>query len=178
MIKSLSVWWDDALVGGIQIDEHGDLAFIYASGWLADPQKPAVSISLPKRPEPFGRRETRPFFAGLLPEEGQRDDLQIQPQGGQHGQGPAQLNRRLAPLQLHKEAQSHPGSGGKLVLPQPHTLSRAANGFADVRGGHYQLSRSGNFYDSLVQESRNALIGIVLGLCRRTYTKNPDREIM
>ena len=73
MIKSLSVWWDDALVGGIQIDEHGDLAFIYASGWLADPQKPAVSISLPKRPEPFGRRETRPFFAGLLPEEGQRD---------------------------------------------------------------------------------------------------------
>ncbi|HEY5409826.1 MAG TPA: type II toxin-antitoxin system HipA family toxin [Caulobacteraceae bacterium] len=73
MIKALSVWWEGALVGPLQIDQHGDLAFSYAAEWLADPHKPAVSISLPKRPEPFNRRETRPFFAGLLPEEGQRD---------------------------------------------------------------------------------------------------------
>lgn len=73
MIKSLCVWWEGALVGALQIDEHGDLAFAYDVGWLADPQAPAVSFSLPKRAEPFNRRETRPFFAGLLPEEGQRD---------------------------------------------------------------------------------------------------------
>jgi serine/threonine-protein kinase HipA len=73
MIKSLCVWWGGDLAGALQIDEHGDLAFTYAADWLADPQKLAVSISLPKRPEPFNRRETRPFFAGLLPEEGQRD---------------------------------------------------------------------------------------------------------
>lgn len=73
MIKSLSVWWDGARVGALQIDEHGDLAFTYATDWLADPERLAVSISLPKRAEPFGRRETRPFFAGLLPEEGQRE---------------------------------------------------------------------------------------------------------
>lgn len=72
MIKSLSVWWDGAVVGALQIDEHGDLAFTYDAAWLTDPAKRAVSISLPKRPEPFNRRETRPFFAGLLPEEGQR----------------------------------------------------------------------------------------------------------
>ncbi len=73
MTKSLTVWWDGAVVGSLQIDEHGDLAFIYDTRWLADLSKPAISISLPKRPEPFTRRETRPFFAGLLPEEGQRE---------------------------------------------------------------------------------------------------------
>jgi serine/threonine-protein kinase HipA len=73
MIKSLSVWWDGAVVGALQIDEHGDLAFTYDGAWLADPAKRAVSISLPKRAEPFNRRETRPFFAGLLPDEGQRE---------------------------------------------------------------------------------------------------------
>lgn len=73
MIKSLSVWWDEAVAGALQIDEHGDLAFIYDAAWLADPAKRAVSISLPKRAEVFNRRETRPFFAGLLPDEGQRE---------------------------------------------------------------------------------------------------------
>lgn len=73
MIKSLSVWWDGAVVGTLQIDEHGDLAFTYAPAWVADPAARAISLSLPKRDEPFSRRETRPFFAGLLPEEGQRE---------------------------------------------------------------------------------------------------------
>jgi serine/threonine-protein kinase HipA len=73
MIKSLSVWWDAAVVGALQIDEHGDLAFTYDAAWLADPAARAISISLPKREAPFNRRETRPFFAGLLPDEGQRE---------------------------------------------------------------------------------------------------------
>jgi serine/threonine-protein kinase HipA len=73
MIKSLCVWWDGAVVGALQIDEHGDLAFRYDAAWLADPAKRAISISLPKRAEAFNRRETRPFFAGLLPDEGQRE---------------------------------------------------------------------------------------------------------
>jgi serine/threonine-protein kinase HipA len=73
MIKSLSVWWDGAVVGALQIDEHGDLAFGYDAAWLDDPAARAISISLPKRAEPFNRRETRPFFAGLLPDEGQRE---------------------------------------------------------------------------------------------------------
>lgn len=73
MIKSLSVWWDDAVAGALQIDEHGDLGFVYDADWLADPAARAISVSLPKRPEPFNRREARPFFAGLLPDEGQRE---------------------------------------------------------------------------------------------------------
>ncbi len=48
------------------------MTFSYASEWLANPSRPPLSVSLPKRDEPFKRRECRPFFAGLLPEEAQR----------------------------------------------------------------------------------------------------------
>jgi serine/threonine-protein kinase HipA len=70
MIRSLTLWWGGTRAGELRIDEHGDLAFVYSAEWLADPGAPAISISLPKRAEPFPRRETRPFFAGLLPKRG------------------------------------------------------------------------------------------------------------
>ncbi|HPE29872.1 MAG TPA: type II toxin-antitoxin system HipA family toxin [Parvularculaceae bacterium] len=48
------------------------MGFTYAPDWLADPDKSALSFSLPKREEPYSRRDCRPFFEGLLPEESQR----------------------------------------------------------------------------------------------------------
>lgn len=59
-------------MGELSQDEHGDLAFAYGAPWLADPSGQAISVSLPKRPEPFTHRECLPFFDGLLPEGGQR----------------------------------------------------------------------------------------------------------
>jgi len=73
MTRALSVWWDGAIVGTLRVDPHGEMSFVYAAEWLADASRPAVSFSLPKMEEPFNRRECRPFFAGLLPEEAQRD---------------------------------------------------------------------------------------------------------
>ena len=73
MSRALSVWWDGGLVGALSLDENGDLAFAYASDWTSDPTRPPVSFSLPKQIEPFTRRQTRPFFAGLLPEDQQRE---------------------------------------------------------------------------------------------------------
>jgi len=75
MIKSLTVWWAGVQVGVLRIDEHGDLEFAYAEAWLADPGARPISISLPKQPAPFNRRQTRPFFAGVLPDESQRDTV-------------------------------------------------------------------------------------------------------
>ena len=72
MTRSLSVWWDEELVGTLILDQHGDLGFAYDPDWLADDARRPISQSLPKRAEPFNRRETRPFFAGLLPDETQR----------------------------------------------------------------------------------------------------------
>ena len=74
MSRILDVWWDERLVGRLSQNRHGELGFVYAPEWLAaGDAAPALSVSLPKRTEPFSRRECGPFFSGLLPEEGQRD---------------------------------------------------------------------------------------------------------
>ncbi|MGV0761103.1 type II toxin-antitoxin system HipA family toxin [Tistrella mobilis] len=73
MTRALDIWWDGRLVGQLTQNPHGELGFAYAPEWLGDAEAPPLSASLPKRVEPFSRRECRPFFGGLLPEEGQRD---------------------------------------------------------------------------------------------------------
>jgi serine/threonine-protein kinase HipA len=72
MKSTLIVRWDKGVVGGLHLSEHGEMSFAYGQEWL-DSDQPGISISLPKREEPFSRRECRPFFAGLLPEESQRE---------------------------------------------------------------------------------------------------------
>lgn len=70
--KRLNVWWDGQVVGQFTQDRHGDIAFVYAPSWLEDEAPRPLSASLPLRAAPFSRWECRPFFGGLLPEEGQR----------------------------------------------------------------------------------------------------------
>ncbi len=72
-MRTLSVWWDRVVVGTLQVNQHGQMRFTYAADWLADTSRPAISFSLPKQEQPFTQRQCRPFFAGLLPEEAQRD---------------------------------------------------------------------------------------------------------
>lgn len=71
-VRVLNVWWDGRIVGQFTQDRHGDIGFAYAGTWLDDEKALPLSASLPKRPERFSRRECRPFFGGLLPEESQR----------------------------------------------------------------------------------------------------------
>jgi serine/threonine-protein kinase HipA len=73
MTRTLDIWWDGRLVGQLTQDQHGELGFAYGPAWLNDKEAQPLSASLPKRGEPFSRRECRPFFSGLLPEESQRD---------------------------------------------------------------------------------------------------------
>ena len=72
MTDTLTVWWGHDMVGSLAINKQGDTSFSYAESWLAKPAAGAISLSLPLRAEPFSRRESRPFFEGLLPEESQR----------------------------------------------------------------------------------------------------------
>ena len=73
MMRTLDIWWDGRLVGQLTQNQHGELGFAYAPEWLNDAEALPLSASLPKRADPFSRRECRPFFGGLLPEESQRD---------------------------------------------------------------------------------------------------------
>jgi serine/threonine-protein kinase HipA len=72
-MRVLVVWWDGRVVGQLTQNQHGELGFAYSPEWLGTDDAPPLSASLPKRAEPFSRRECRPFFGGLLPEESQRD---------------------------------------------------------------------------------------------------------
>ncbi len=73
MTRSLDIWWNGRVVGQLTQNQYGELGFAYGSQWLSDDQTQPLSASLPKREEPFSRRECRPFFSGLLPEDRQRD---------------------------------------------------------------------------------------------------------
>lgn len=72
-MRTLDIWWDGRLVGQLTQNQYGELGFVYAPEWLDEKEAQPLSASLPKQAEPFTRRECRPFFGGLLPEEGQRD---------------------------------------------------------------------------------------------------------
>lgn len=79
MPKQLEVWLLGRHAGDLmQID--GRLSFVYDAAWLQQAASTSaqgragavLSQSLPLQAEPFDDRATRPFFAGLLPEGGQR----------------------------------------------------------------------------------------------------------
>ena len=67
--RILNVFLGVEMVGTLEQDASGTTRFQYAQAWLDLPDAMPLSASLPLRPVPFSRNETRPFFAGVLPEE-------------------------------------------------------------------------------------------------------------
>jgi len=72
-IRELSIWWKGIEVGVLSTDRNGDTQFQYLDAWLSLETALPISQALPLRKEAFSQRESRPFFDGLLPEEGQRE---------------------------------------------------------------------------------------------------------
>lgn len=73
--RSLEVFWNGRAVGDYHLLEDGFELFAYASSYLESPDAVPISHSLPLRAVPYGKRQLRPFFAGLLPEEAQRQRI-------------------------------------------------------------------------------------------------------
>lgn len=67
MTHELEVWLFENRIGTLSLFE-GRLNFTYAEEWLARPNSVALSCSFPLQAAPFDDHQTRPFFAGLLPE--------------------------------------------------------------------------------------------------------------
>lgn len=67
MVHELIVWLFADRVGTLTLVD-GRLNFRYALDWLSQSNAMALSASLPLQAEPFDDHQTRPFFAGLLPE--------------------------------------------------------------------------------------------------------------
>ncbi len=73
--RRLDVFWGEALVGAYDLLEDGTELFTYDAAYLGSPSSAPISYSLPLRQDPYGKRKLRPFFAGLLPEETQRQRI-------------------------------------------------------------------------------------------------------
>jgi len=67
MVPELQVWLYAHRAGTLALVD-GQLSFSYAPEWLSWPGATALSLSLPLQAQPFDDPQTRPFFAGLLPE--------------------------------------------------------------------------------------------------------------
>jgi len=74
-LKRLKVSLNEAWVGVLEQDIHGRLNFTYNQEWLTSNSPQALSLSLPLRKKTYGELQTRPFFVGLLPEEGIRQNV-------------------------------------------------------------------------------------------------------
>lgn len=74
-MKQLDVFLNDSLVGTLTMDRSGLLSFAYADEWLAAGDVRPLSRSLPLRRDPFTGKEARFFFAGILPDEGIRQQV-------------------------------------------------------------------------------------------------------
>lgn len=73
--QRLDVFWGEKLVGTYDLMEDGSELFTYDADYLESDDAAPISHSLPLRTDPYGKRQLRPFFAGLLPEETQRQRI-------------------------------------------------------------------------------------------------------
>jgi serine/threonine-protein kinase HipA len=75
MAHLLDVWFGETKAGALAQDEAGALSFAYDPGYLTGPDPRAISFSMPLQEAPYTHRVVRPFFSGLLPDEGARQRL-------------------------------------------------------------------------------------------------------
>ncbi len=74
-MKTLIVYLNTERVGSLEQDDSGLLQFSYNQTWLEKPDAMPLSRSLPLQSEVFPGKKARPFFAGILPEEGPREKI-------------------------------------------------------------------------------------------------------
>lgn len=71
-MKKLAVFLHEERVGELEQDDSDVVRFTYAAEWLAKESAVPISRSLPLASEPYEGKKARPFFAGILPEQGPR----------------------------------------------------------------------------------------------------------
>jgi len=73
MLRTLEVFLHRHRLGTLTQNNQGDIAFEYDEEYLGNPAAKPLSQSLPLARKRFNRKECRPFFAGVLPEESKRE---------------------------------------------------------------------------------------------------------
>jgi serine/threonine-protein kinase HipA len=66
-MRKAEIHMEDRLAGVLE-EQDRRYVFTYDPDYLADAEAPAISLSLPRRPEPHLDKRLFPFFDGLIPE--------------------------------------------------------------------------------------------------------------
>ena len=67
-MKTARVLRNNELVGILAKTDSNSYNFTYDKAWFIDPQKPAVSLTLPKTKKEYNSKHLFPFFFNLLSE--------------------------------------------------------------------------------------------------------------
>lgn len=67
-MRRAEVYLNGELAGVLKEDDQRHYTFTYADNWLADPEKPAVSLTLPKTQKEYESDFLFPFFFNMLSE--------------------------------------------------------------------------------------------------------------
>jgi serine/threonine-protein kinase HipA len=115
-MKRLLVYLHSDLVGELAQNAGGMMQFTYRPEWLARTDSIPLSRSLPLESVTFKGKQARPFFAGILPEEGprrriaevlgisnQNDFAMLERIGGECAGAVSLLPENMAPPQLNEK---------------------------------------------------------------------------
>lgn len=75
MTRYLDVYFRNGKAGTLGQEADGTLTYAYDAGYLGEAGVAAISLSMPLGEEPYADQVVRPFFSGLLPDEGARQRL-------------------------------------------------------------------------------------------------------
>lgn len=67
MRKAVIVYKEEE-AGILMQHDDGSFTFRYNDNWVADPNKPGISLTLPKNQQEFNSKFLFPFFYNMLPE--------------------------------------------------------------------------------------------------------------
>ncbi|MFV7236038.1 MULTISPECIES: HipA N-terminal domain-containing protein [Flavobacterium] len=67
-MRKAKIVYKDEEAGVLTQHDNGSFIFRYHDSWMADSNKPGISLTLPKREQEFHSKFLFPFFYNMLPE--------------------------------------------------------------------------------------------------------------
>jgi serine/threonine-protein kinase HipA len=74
-MRRATVYFRGEEAGILTGDDDGSFNFRYSDLWMADPQKPPISLTLPKRLQEHRSGHLFPFFFNMLPEGSNKETI-------------------------------------------------------------------------------------------------------
>lgn len=67
-MRQATIFYKGKEAGILEQHDNGSFTFRYLEGWLADPQNPSISLTLPRSQPEYQSKYLFPFFYNMLPE--------------------------------------------------------------------------------------------------------------